>query len=227
VPAEAVVAEGTEEAAPSLPPVAQRLRDDDLEPVYATERQGKRRGFWIVLAALLLAFGAVVAILATRSPESSREAAAPSVDAAVVVRATPDATVVIAVAPDAAVPDAQVTVAELPVDAGVKKSGNGGRKPKIDAGVATAPPQRIDAGTKIVEPPAGDEPPSTASLSALYKQVGRQLNALVAAKGEEAALTFKKRYGDIPYLEAIRKPALRAEAMAKLRSLSKEIDRAN
>jgi eukaryotic-like serine/threonine-protein kinase len=227
VPAEAVVAEGTEAAAPSLPPVAQRLRDDDLEPVYTTERQGKRRGFWIVLAALLLAFGAVVAILTTRSPEPAREAAAPSVDAAVVVRAAPDATVVVAVAPDAAVPDAQVTVAELPIDAGVKKSGNGGRKPKIDAGVATAPPPRIDAGTKIVEPPAGDEPPSTASLSALYKQVGRQLNALVATKGEEAALAFKKRYGDIPYLEAIRKPALRAEAMAKLRSLSKEIDRAN
>jgi serine/threonine-protein kinase len=225
VPAEDVVAEGTEAPARTVPPVAQRLQDDDLEPAYETER-GKRRGFWIVLAALLLAFGAVIAILATRSPEPAREAAAPSVDAAVVVRAAPDAPVVVAIAPDAAVPDAQVTVAELPVDAGVKK--NGGRKPRIDAGVATAPPTRIDAGTKVVEPPReGDEPPTTASLSALYKQVGRQLNALVAAKGEEAALTFKKRYGDIPYLEAIRKPALRAEAMAKLRTLSKEIDRAN
>jgi len=185
----------------------------------------RRRGALVLaLVVGLLALGGLIALVLTRSPAPTEAARTIAIDAApagpvvVAVAAVADAAVVAPVDAQVGVEVAAPDAAPAPVR--TPRSSHDNRAPK-NPRPATAP--RIDAGTKRVVSPPSTEPPTTASLSALYTQVGRQLNALVAARGEQAALGFKKRYGAIPYLEAIRKADLRAEAMARLRALSRDL----
>jgi serine/threonine-protein kinase len=85
------------------------------------------------------------------------------------------------------------------------------------------PRQPPDAATATKAPEPADDSPTTASLRKLYEQVGGQLNQLIKARGAEVASTYKRRYEQIPYLEATRKPALRADAMTRLRALSRDL----
>jgi len=197
------------------PPMLPEQAEVDVPVIERDDRRDQRR-LVIALAAVVAAalLVVVVAMLAGGDDEARPPAAAAPADAApaVVEAIPPDAGVAVVV--DAAV---EVVAVEVAVDAGPRRKDPVGKK-KRDAGVARVV---VDAA------PAADEPPSQATLTRLYDRVGRQLDQLIAAQGEAAALAFKKRYREIPYLEAIRKPGMRAEAMAELRALEREISRAN
>jgi serine/threonine-protein kinase len=193
--------------APKLPPpVAEELS-------LATERTPAPRRRLAI--ALVLALAAVIAVIAVmlRSDDAPARAAAPPDAAAVAVAAPPpDAGVVTEIAVDAAVAAVEVDAAVAAPDARPV------RRP--DPVVRKAPTP--DAGP---DPKTEEPAPSQASLTALYDQVGRQLNAAIAARGKDETAAFARRYQDIPYLEAIRKPALRAQAMKQLRALSRDLGR--
>jgi serine/threonine-protein kinase len=193
------------------PPRAELLGDEPL----ATERTPAPRRRVIAIAAILTLAVALIVVVMLGRDDAPEPRAAALPDAAPAVTAPPDAGVVVVVTPvDAAVepapPDAATAVAKKdPIkkkDPIVKK-----KDPRPDAGVAVAT----------------DEPPSKASLTDLYDQVGRQLNTLIREQGKERGAAFRKRYEAVPYLEAIRKPELRKEAMAKLRALSKDLSKVN
>jgi serine/threonine-protein kinase len=201
----------------TAPPAEAQVELHDELPL-ATERTGEPRRRVFTIALILALAAALIVIVALLrgggEPEpQARAEVAPDAAPPVVVTAPPDAGVALAVA-DAAVeqapPDAAVATGPVKKkDPIVRK-----KEPRPDAGVAT------------IDPPK-DDPPTRASFTDLYDRVGRQLNQVIAAKGKASTVTFAKRYSDIPYLEAIRKPDLRKEAMSALRALSRDLARAN
>jgi len=141
--------------------------------------------------------------------------------------------------PKAGKPDAGVVVAAIrldavpPADAAVIADAepapivDGGAPKKVEAG--RAPPKRdagapkIDAGAPMKIDAGPTTPPSQKTLTALYEDVGQDIDALITAKGASAGASFKKRYLAIPYMDAIRKPEQRVDAMSKLRALAKDV----
>ncbi|HVV84205.1 MAG TPA: hypothetical protein VHE35_14130, partial [Kofleriaceae bacterium] len=105
--------------------------------------------------------------------------------------------------------------------------------PPIDAGVAIAPPppRRIDAGTvETAGSSSGSAagsaaaPPPATSLKVLYQQVNDAYNAAVAHHGVDALAGLRRRLDSVPpYTEAVRKPALRAQAETELRALARDL----
>jgi serine/threonine-protein kinase len=197
------------------PSQAEPLLDDPLEiPGGAS---GRRR---LVIVALLVVALVVAGLALVLSGGGGGDAPALIPDAATVAMLEADAAVVI----EPEVADAAV-VLDLPVDAGVP----------VDAG-RRAPPPRIDAGTRVVRrPDAGVARPapvdaavatlsSNATLRQLYEQVGRQLDQAIKARGNDATEPYRKRYAGIPpYLEAVRKDDLRAQAEKQLRALARDL----
>jgi len=206
---------------PTLPPQA-----EVLAPPLPTERvqaSGRRR-FAIILVAVIAALALVLGVALLGGGGDGDELAA-LVDAAVVAPPA-DASV-------AAVIDAAEMIAE-PVDAAEPSPVvvDAGRRPPpprpVDAAVATPPPRPIDAAVSTPPPrpiDAGVTPPtSNATLRQLYEQVGRALDAAIATHGNDKTAAYKRRYAQIPpYLEAVRKDDLRAQAEAQLRALQRDL----
>lgn len=66
-------------------------------------------------------------------------------------------------------------------------------------------------------------PIAARGLTALYERVGLAIARRGEAQGEDATRRLRRRYAAISYLEALRKPALRAEALAELQSLARDL----
>ena len=201
-------------AAPAPAPAPLELAD---EAPLATERTGApaRRTFMITLL-LALAAALIVVVLLTRGGDEPRQARA---------AAPPDAAPPVTVPPPDAAVEAVVAPADAAVDEPAPDAAPAATAVKKKDPVRKKDPPKPDAGVARIDKP--DPPPSQASFTDLYDRVGRQLNQLIAARGKEPTAGFARRYQAIPYLEAIRKPDLRAEAMARLRALSRDLAKAN
>ena len=211
-PIDEALAAGSTAPAPAPPPPRVEIHTDRQEPA--------RRApvFAIVLGLLLFGTAALVVSLLVLPPRSPGVAIPPD--------ATPAPVEIVAIPPDAAPPPLDVTDAAAeppPPDAAAAATT---KRPRRDAGVAIAAP-RPDAPPRApVDAAAPAEPPTAKTLTSLYEQVGGQLAALVRERGEESALALTRRYQAIPYLEAVRKASLRAEAIEQLRALSRDVRRA-
>ncbi|MCL4225614.1 MAG: protein kinase [Myxococcales bacterium] len=103
----------------------------------------------------------------------------------------------------------------------------------IDAGPRPAPrpdaavsrPRPVDAGPPPRAPDAGATAAAdNATLRQLYEQVGRALDQAITRHGRDATEVLRRRYAAIPpYLEAVRKDELRAQAERQLRALAADL----
>jgi hypothetical protein len=182
------------------------------------DTSAKRR--WIIVALVLaLLSGAVAVALITAGGGGG---AAP-IDAALVAELPADAAVPVLEPSDAAAeppPDAEVLLDRPDALTPVRRVDAGVVMKPLDAGVVAsrpvdaAPPPRVDAA--VAEIPA-------ATLKGLYEQVGRALDQAVTKHGRDATAALSQRYARVPpYLEAVRKPDLRAEAESQLKQLLRD-----
>lgn len=63
-------------------------------------------------------------------------------------------------------------------------------------------------------------------LSAAYAQLGRNLDALESERGVGVAAPLRERYFDLPLADALRRPELAQAVMTKVRSLKRDVRRA-
>jgi protein kinase-like protein len=75
--------------------------------------------------------------------------------------------------------------------------------------------------------PAAPAPPSIDTLTRAYRGLGKALDDLVRDKGEQVAAPLRKRYFSIPYADAVRNPAVRAEVADRLEALRRDVERAS
>ena len=182
-----------------------------------------RRWPWLVAAVAVIA--AIVALIAW--PRGSGERAAAVATAPIDAGAAVDATE-LAVLPivDAAAPP-------LVVDAADRNGSTVVRATPTDAAPAVVRTVPVDAAPAVVRAvpvdaaPAATTPPPDVeglSLKALYGQVARQLDDAVARLGADRTAALRQRFAAVPpYPDAVRKPALRTDAEAQLKALSREL----
>ncbi|MBE7448631.1 MAG: hypothetical protein HS111_07025 [Kofleriaceae bacterium] len=86
-------------------------------------------------------------------------------------------------------------------------------------------PRPVDAGPPPRAPDAGATAAAdNATLRQLYEQVGRALDQAITRHGRDATEVLRRRYAAIPpYLEAVRKDELRAQAERQLRALAADL----
>ena len=212
-------------------PVVRELSVPRTEPVRELDDvpPRARRWPWLIAAALLVA--AIVALIAwPRGGRGTPAAATAPIDAGVAIDAAE-----LAVLPmlDAAEPPLVVDAAErstptvrtTPIDAATAVV----RTAPVDAApavVRTVPVDAAPAVVRTVPVDAGPPPPDVEGLSlkALYGQVARQLDDAVLRLGADRTAALRARFASVPpYLDAVRKPALRTDAETQLKALSREI----
>jgi serine/threonine-protein kinase len=205
---------------PELPRVAKRA--PTTERVEHEDRGASRRR-WIIVAIVVLLFGGIMGVVLLGGRGKERGALA--IDAAVIAQLPADAAMPVIEpidAPDLAPPPDAGDVREPPTDARATPR-------RVDAALVARP---IDAGVIALVVDAAPRPkvdaavpdePAT-SLKGLYAQVGRALDTAVAKHGRDATAELSARYARVPpYLEAARKPELRAEAESQLKSLLRDL----
>jgi eukaryotic-like serine/threonine-protein kinase len=201
-------------------------------------RPSGRRTLIIALSLVLAAATAALVILRLRGAPTDTEPAATAMagPADTVAIEPPDPAPANAVAPVEDRPDAGGETA-ISVDTG------GETAAVVDAAAAPAkataqtprPRKRASTSTRKPQPerPTRDQaaPPepeviSAETVSALYTRVGGALQALEKSTDDATARPFKDRYFSIPISDAIRSPALRAEIVARLKKLERDLARA-
>ena len=241
----------TPPAASALParPVA---LDDPRRPLTTQELVETVRDRRLPVTVALLAIGALaIAVIAwrlIRDPSSSRAAVPPPRDAETAQPMIADAGPLLDAGPvsdgaiddgaaaDGAIADAPpadastrgadarladargpVDAAPLPVDAP--------RPRPVDAGLLPPP---MDAAPRRLPVDAGPVPAAITEgeVKTAYRKVGRAIDALEAAGHADAAARLRQRWLDLPYLDAVSKPAVRAEFMTRLRALEADVARA-
>jgi hypothetical protein len=193
----------------------------------AQTRDGRRR-LWLAVALIALlgvGIGAYVSMSGRTPPPKV-------IDLTGVVLGAPDAAPAITSAP--AVADAGTVIAAssapdaavgrvTPPSGGKRhpKPGNGKHTPTNPIVVVDKPPPPPPPPPDTTPPPVGEI--TAKSFTDYYRQVGSALERLRQQKGEDAAAPFRKRYFDIPLNDALRTPALRADAIKKLAKLENDI----
>jgi eukaryotic-like serine/threonine-protein kinase len=228
------VADRAGDATPAEPPPAGPADAAAPAPVApgatSPEAGGRRRALLLGLGAALAALLAVVALVARGRDDGGAAGAAAPVDAspraerAVLVDAGVEAVAADAASEhaEAAGPDAGAAPIAAAAPAREPRAGSG-RRPRREAAASAGAAAGSATAATAADPLGSGEPPSSASFKQLYDQVGRRLAALTADRGDRATAALARRYQAIHYLEASRKPDLRAEAMAELRALAREL----
>ena len=234
IPMEAIAPPLTEQVVPvPRPPQQPPMASNDPNMVLtqlmppSEEPKRDRRPLWIALAVLALLALSVGTYVATRGEKAPARA-----DLSGITLPSPDAAPVevTAIEVDAA-PVTEVVVPDAAVPAPVPAKDRG-KKPvvKPKQPVATAPTPKPPDPTPVPPPKPPDAtvaPPdgeiTAKSFTDYYRQVGNALEKLRQVKGEDAAAPFRKRYFAIPLNDALRTPALRADAVKKLTSLERDI----
>jgi serine/threonine-protein kinase len=188
---------------------------------------GRRRGRLALIAAAIGGLAAVALVDRCGHGVPERAAAAPPpIDAGALALALGPA--------DAGAADAEF------VDAAAAAAS--ARPAPVDAhpGPARPPRQPHDPPRPIPPPPssspspapvdAGLPPPSVdvggMSLKALYAHVAQVLDAAVTRLGADRTDALRRRFEAVPpYLEATRKPELKAQAMTELQALARDLAR--
>ena len=175
----------------------------------------------LILGALA---GGVVLIAMIAGGDGDGGPAAASVDAAIVVAE---------LGPDAAAPIDAMAMIEVPIDAAemivrptdartAVRRIDAAARPPVDAAVERPPP--VDAAPRPPRLDAAVPDAPAATLKGLYEQVGKALDTAMAKRGRDATQKLRERYAAIPpYLEAVRKPDLRAQAETQLKALLRDL----
>lgn len=102
--------------------------------------------------------------------------------------------------------------------------------PKPKAKPRRPSPASPPPSVKSPEPPPPPPKPATAAttpdretFTALYRRVGTDLDAHRKAHGEDATAALSARYRSIAYLDAVRKPELRAAALRELEAIARKL----
>ena len=186
--------------------------------------RGSRRVALVALGVGLAAVALAIAVVATRPAPSRRTppiATSPREPAPRPVVIALDAGAAAVPAVDAAEPEA---IAVAPTG-----SGSDGRRPRpvnrteradADAGAGTAVHDPGSGSATVPPPEPPPEPAITAEeLTGRYAAVGRTLDDQIKRLGDEAVAPLRRRYLAIPYVDALRKPALRPSALAELTAI--------
>lgn len=107
-----------------------------------------------------------------------------------------------------------------PAKTSPRKRGSG----KQSSGKKSAPAREPRREAKTRPEPAAAEI-SVETVSALYKRVGAAVQKLEKATDATTARPYRERYFGIPIADAIRSPALRAEIVARLKKLERDLAR--
>lgn len=194
---------------------------DRTEDIWALDGHSgpprRRRMIWAVAAVGVVAIGGL-ALAQSLGEGPGDDAANASLAATRVV-------------PEAAPADPVVAEPPAAVLAAVKPALTEDGSPD-DAATAPEPPAKADPAPKKrphhrshrhhSAPKAAPDP---AALTRRYVTVGRAIDKLASRKADAAAARLRREYFAIPYQDALRDPALRKEAIAKLRRLGRKIDR--
>ena len=207
----AVPVEGTAPAAPAAP----RATTDAASLADVTPSAPSRR--WPIAAALVLA--PLVGLGAWSLGQAVRGEVAP------VAPSAPELTVVAELTPAPV-----TTTSRRPPAPPVPPRPGAQPTPAKPAPTPTVPtvrpptPRPAPAAAQVAtQAPPAAEPISSSSLTAMYQRVGKALVDHAATHGEDATRPFRRRYASISYLEALRKPDLRDEALAELKALARDL----